>query len=662
MTESTPAAPSASPDGRLPRWRRVGIAALVSAHFLMLLAFFAPAICTPDANGYFAQATRIARQGRTGYLPGSPLEYVGMHWLKADSGWYYSRYSPGLPAILAAAMKIAGRTGALLVNPLMASLTVLGLYLLARRWAAAPWAFVAAAAMALNPIANAHALAADSHTSVAFFLVWGLWALECWRDGGRAGWAGWAALAGWCLGMVPAIRYPEILLSGAAGLYMLWHAVAHRRGWRGPVAFCAAAGAPLVALAVHNQAAFGAFWKTGYSLTNEQTGFGIQYFLSHALQYLEGLPGSGLGGAAFGIGVAGIAAMCARRETRARGLLLVGLIVPTTLLYMAYYWAPQGRAQATMRFLLPTFPVYLLAGAWLLGALARSGLRRAARAIALVAVLLTLAWGLPMSIGALARLEMQSRALDRITRLLERQVPPGSVVVANSWVLQHLDFVGRWKLVEENTLLGRIPPANRPLGRSRSGDSDRPSPMQHGKLAERSERYGGKWGTELARQVAADIEAWAGAGARVFWIGRGDTITTFETQLPWSEGMKTLATIDFEAAQRTMQRLDKHRGDRPGGMDPGGPGAMAPGVPVGDLGEAGEGPGAMRPGAMGALPGGARRLDRMRQHPGAGGGPMNMWRTLLTSGEPLVLMEWVGREQGDATAGSNAPRRRSPRR
>ena len=41
------------------------IVILVAVHFLFLALFFAPAISTPDANGYMAHPRLIARQGRT---------------------------------------------------------------------------------------------------------------------------------------------------------------------------------------------------------------------------------------------------------------------------------------------------------------------------------------------------------------------------------------------------------------------------------------------------------------------------------------------------------------------------------------------------------------------------------------------------------------------
>ena len=62
------------------------------------------------------------------------------------------------------------------------------------------------------------------------------------------------------------------------------------------------------------------------------------------------------------MGIVGIASMICIRGARALGAMLALVCVPMLLLYMAYYWAPQMNSAATMRFLLPTFPAYVLAG------------------------------------------------------------------------------------------------------------------------------------------------------------------------------------------------------------------------------------------------------------------------------------------------------------
>ena len=47
------------------------------------------------------------------------------------------------------------------------------------------------------------------------------------------------------------------------------------------------AATPILPLLIRNQLLMGAFWRTGYPLTNEQTGFSYEYFKEHAIDYIR---------------------------------------------------------------------------------------------------------------------------------------------------------------------------------------------------------------------------------------------------------------------------------------------------------------------------------------------------------------------------------------
>ena len=126
---------------------------LILFHFVFLIIHFEPAISTPDANGYFAQAKLIANQGKTCLEPESILQYIGPHWLYGSDNHYCTTFPPGLAAILAVIYKIFGAKAALLVNPLMASLSLLGLFLLCQLLIGGSWGLLAAALMVVNPFA-----------------------------------------------------------------------------------------------------------------------------------------------------------------------------------------------------------------------------------------------------------------------------------------------------------------------------------------------------------------------------------------------------------------------------------------------------------------------------------------------------------------------------
>src|SRR5207244_2904294 len=159
------------------------------------------------------------------------------------------------------------------------------------------------------------------------------------------------------------------------------------------------------------------------------------------------------------------------------GWLLALIAVPSTLLYMAYYWGPDGMS---MRFLVPTFFIYGIAAVWLLKLLAESW-RGPAIVASLVALLLTALAEVPQTRMQLQRLSDANRRLAQITDALKQHVPAGSIVLADRQVEQQLDFVGDWRLADTQLVLGggRQPPG--PDG----GDDGAPSPGRGRVVAQR---------------------------------------------------------------------------------------------------------------------------------------------------------------------------------
>jgi len=436
-----PSCPSARVLARLLPWALAGL--LLFGYALLLAHFFAPAISTPDANGYWAQGSLLALTGRTWFVPQSDVQYIGMHWLVTPAGRYYSRYPPGLAVPIALVYRLAGPAATVLINPVLALLALLAMFLLTRHLLGPWWGVLGLALLAASPTFVQHSLQNDSHMAVTALLLWGLWLLLRWeRNQRRLD----LFLAGVVLGAIPTVRYPEALYAlGVGGLLAvcLW-----RRPQAWPHALIGLAGAlvPTLPLLLRNQLAFGAFWRTAYSLTREQTGFSWRYFQAHATDYVQGLNADGVG-LFFGLGLAGMALLWCRRDLRPCAALLSFAVAPITLLYMAYYWVPGGfgHEPAAMRFVLPTFACYYLAGLWLLDTV---GTARSRAATATAAVLLAachLVWGGFDIATQLPRQCASRQALAALTRELRGRVPPGAVIVSSNPILQHLDFVRLWK-------------------------------------------------------------------------------------------------------------------------------------------------------------------------------------------------------------------------
>lgn len=552
--------------------------AIAVLHFVWVTAHLAPAIMSPDANGYVVQARLIADEGRFSFSTASPVQFVGMHWLETERGVFQSRYPAGLPVLFAAAWKVGGIRTALLINPLLASATVLMAFFLARRLMSERFSLLATLFVAFLPIANQHALNAGTHTAAAFFLVAGVLALLRFKKTRSVG-AG--CLAGVLLGAIPTMRYPEAIVGLTLGAWMLWQM---RPRWRiGSVLVGAAL--PIAALLAHNVESYGEFWRTGYALSNEQSGFGFGSFASHGVPDLQGLSGPALA-LMFAFGAAGIAALVVDQVRRADGVLFAGLTAPLVLLYMAYSLGggATGGDESSLRFLIPTYPFFAVAGVWLLARLAHQLGSAGQAAVTVMAVLQVVAgFGASRNTLSEARASLGMAARARVAA--EQEIPPGSVVIADRSLAESFDAMGRWKIVEENLIADTSGPRaaggdlagdvdRRTVGGARTvdGESFRPAGSESTKREggrdpsprlppvdrnqAQQERYAGLGPEDRRARVWADIQLWA-AGRPIFWFTR--SVDVVEAALPAGIDYRDVREVD------APRRFGSMRGRRPGG-------------------------------------------------------------------------------------------------
>ena len=432
------------------------LGALVVAHLALHAVFFQPAASSPDANGYLLQTRLLAEGGKTWIEPHSSLQLLSEIWLDTGSGRHYCHYPPGLPLLLVPAYLLGGATGALLLHMVLGSLTLVGLYLLCRRWTSTPWALFAVALLAANPTLNIASMTADSHMPATCFLVWGCYALARWESSRNPG---IAVVAGLLLGFIPTIRYLEGLLLIGGGLFVLVH-LARSRSWSLSAAgFLGGAALPLVWIIVRNTLVYGELGVTGYTFVADYQAFGWENFRVNAPALLSNLQRGGLG-PLFWVGTVGVVAMCIHPDTRKRGLLLLASIVPLTAAYTLCFF-PQLRlddygvqtpGQSPFRYVLPTFPMYILASAWVLSHLhgRKPGI---AWGVAAVLGIATAVVAVPRSIRDLATLEQDNQVLADMHRVLDEDVPRGATVIVHRRYGKHLAFAGPWLLADESLLL-----------------------------------------------------------------------------------------------------------------------------------------------------------------------------------------------------------------
>jgi 4-amino-4-deoxy-L-arabinose transferase-like glycosyltransferase len=551
----------------------VGLGLLLIAWSVMVGTFWAPAITHPDANGYWAQGTLMTHTGHSTYTLQSHAQYVGMHWLLTEKGDFISRYPPGFPLVVGLVYESLGWQASTLINPILGLFTLLGVYALGARLASPALGLFATALVALNPGFTSHALTDIAHMPVAFLLVWGFWFLVRWSGSHRLR---DIALAGLLLGFIPTTRYPDAIVALGVGTFILWH---WRRVPRFGLHLAVSVGAaliPIVPMLIRNHLVLGSFWKTGYALTNEQTGFTFGYFTSHAVGYLKLLQNNGLG-MALALGLIGMVMLLASGRTRAVGMLLALAGIPFVMLYMAYYWAPgiANGGSAPMRFLVPVVPLFVVASAFALSQMSASVPRAARVAIPILIVSLhALLFGADM-VNELRRINQNKVPLAMITESLIGQTEPGDVIISNNQLHQHLEFLQRWKLAESSIVSGRNAGS-----RGAARDPDDPAPMQQAKNDFRRSLYPD---ADLApTKFRDDVMTWAD-GAGIYVVGSEADVR----RIPGfqADDWVVIERIELPALPQTTDARPDAGGPRvAGGQPPArggrGGGAFRPGEPV----------------------------------------------------------------------------------
>ncbi len=604
---------------RLRAWAwPIGCTTILLAYAVFLLLYFAPATIHPDANGYWAQGSLIWQTGHSWFKPESDAQYIGMHWLLVGDDTYVSRYPPGFPVVIGLVQTFLGWQASVLVNPLLALATLFGTYLTLKRLAGSGWGIVAMLILAVNPAFTVHALTQISHMAVAFSIVWGFYFLIRWSDQHKLI---DVFAAGLFLGWIPSTRYADAVVAIAVGIFLLLHIRRTPGIWKHYLAAFVGAMIPILPLLIRNQLLFGAFWKTGYALTNEQTGFSFQNLLDHGLPYLQMLQSGGLG-MMFALGLIGMMCMLFVVGRRSIGVLLLTSTIPFLLVYMAYYWAMGvgaggmgGNVAGAMRFLVPIVPLFVIAGVWVMS-LALSNLPTPARVTIPLVVLAmqTLMYG-PSMRDDIGRSFERKSLLALATRELDQVAPAGSVVIADSSLLQQLDFVRKWKLADTSVISARGgggggPGGGRPIGNilgfGGAGDdtSDLPSPQQQAKREARAKLY---TGSDREKQIKFedDVDTWAGKNA-VYVIARENELSRL---LPLAKREEFEIIKRVETPKPPVEPETRNPMSRMGRGGPGGAG-----------GPGGGGPGGRTPGR-------------------GGGGPFG---SFIQPGETFVIAKWVG--------------------
>ncbi|MCG3146765.1 MAG: hypothetical protein PCFJNLEI_00199 [Verrucomicrobiae bacterium] len=506
-------------------------AAVVGLFGLMLAGFFVPAYDGTDENGYLCAARRLALTGAATKHTTHPLEFVSGNVVQTGDSVFYPKYPLGYPWLAALAYRLGGESAAFWVNPLLATLAVAGIFLLARAMVGALAGVLAALVLATNSLHAGFGLSALSHSGAICFAIWGMFYLWRWTQSG--GW--WNAFAaGGFTAYTYTIRYSEALLVVPVVAMVLWRYFNRAEGatptarllagrrWRWEVGGMALGAALLLApLWAYHWSAFGAPWRNGYDLCGESTGFAWKWFQENWWLMLTRLNAPGLL-LIFPLGLAGLAYLTAHDRKRA---LLLGLwLVPTLLLYSAYYWAPQGEGRSYVRFFVSVFPPLIVCALALLceAVKPRPGWSLALGGFFAVVTTYNLR-------STLTDLEVQMQRLQHIRRswdMVQRHMPAGSILLAARGGLNHLEFAGDYELYALETF-----DRNAIQSSLKILNHNDPHPLQRRKAQELARTVGALTDGQLANLQRSLLASNVASGRRVAVVCPPDQLRSVRGRL-----------------------------------------------------------------------------------------------------------------------------------
>ena len=411
---------------------------LLAVHGVALAAYFVPVVSGTDDNGYHVAARLLERHGRIYQTPTDDLSFVGRMWVVATDGHYYPKYPPLYPLLVAGAMSLFGDLGGLLLSPLLAWSSVLGMYLLCRvRGLGGDLALLGAFVMATAPLANSFALTQVSHATSLALVTWGyLLFFAALADPKSRYGTPMLIASGLLLGYAVGVRYTNALLV-LPGL--AWLLLDRTRQSRRTVTWLLAWLVPCGLVAAYHWHAFGGPLTTAYSLTEEQGGFALSYLVQNLRLYASTVPILLIGPVTI---LAALGLLLAWRREPWQGFPWVVWFAPLLLTYLAYYWAPEDHARSYVRFLLP-----LLVPATLLAMEAMSELSRALEMdrrgrllLIAIVVLCQGSWGIASSLEQMELVVGHNSQAKARVDLVREHAASGAVVIGELDMLDALDY------------------------------------------------------------------------------------------------------------------------------------------------------------------------------------------------------------------------------
>ncbi|MDD2707617.1 MAG: hypothetical protein PHV34_06365 [Verrucomicrobiae bacterium] len=533
-----------------------GVVLALTGLFAVYLSFFyVPAYQGVDENGYIITAKLMAQhRGIAGKCSADAYEFVSGNMVEGRDGVYFAKYPIGYPMLCVGAIRLGGPDAIYLINPLLATLSLVGMFLLGRS-VIGIWAGVLAAILlAANPLNAYFGLSALSHSGSTCFGVWGMFFAWRWlQKGGLAN----AALAGCLSAYALTIRYSDALLVFPMGMAVLWRGVEiwrttalERRaaalleagveiGVMGLTALLA-----VLPLYIHHWVAYGSPWVNGYTLCQESTGFSWEWFEKNWRLMLGKMDSTGLF-LIFPVGLLGLIYLFFHDLKKAVFLAL--WIMPTLLLYTAYYWAPVGEGWGYVRFFTGIFPPLVICAL----AMPFSSERKGAAWNVAVGLFVLLVAGANLKDSVLQLERMRDRLLmaRHVGDLVKKNAPPDGVVFADDYILNFIEYVGDYRLYPRDLFdIGAIKRRITVL------DNKDPHPFQRQKARRIADLFGKKNNAQLAELQRKVVERHVKSGRPVFVLAQQHAIGGWRGRLS--------SQFDFLPRGEVLDVTVSPRGDR----------------------------------------------------------------------------------------------------
>ncbi|MBI1388997.1 MAG: hypothetical protein GC154_11170 [bacterium] len=247
--------------------------------------------------------------------------------------------------------------------------------------------------------------------------------------------------------------------------------------------------------------------------------FSFHYFTMKIIPYLGIHIAMGMN-VFFILGVIQVVRKMITPESRSEGLLLFGSIVPVSLLYTSYYFF-----DGPMRFFMPLFYLYAIAGVWLIKDLSEWHQQGVYRAGA-VMVAAYMVWGVSFSASRMYQESIASRYVYQIEDAVLKNVNKQSVIIAPMQLLLQLDLVGKWKLADAIYIDEKLLPARPRPGLAPDAGADRGPAMERMQVHDSKvkQQYQLSKDGAMSEVLLHDLVTWAD-GHKIYYLGVKDDMS-----------------------------------------------------------------------------------------------------------------------------------------